>query len=121
MRPVNDNITGLADAIDALREELVDAMARGERARVRFRIKPVELTVQAVVTKGGDGRIGWGVLGIGGKLESATTQILKLELEPIVKTETGTYTTDFSVADQSDEEQHFGPRNDTTSNPTDRP
>jgi hypothetical protein len=118
---VPDNITGLADAIDALRAELNDAMARGEGAGVRFRVKPVELTVQAVVTKGVDGRIGWSVLGIGGKLESASTQILKLELEPVVKTETGTYTTDFSVADQSDEEQHFGPRTDTTSDPADRP
>src|SRR5690349_14086010 len=107
---MTDNVTGLADAIDALRAELNEAMARGEGAGVRFHVKPVELTVQAVVTKGGDGRIGWGVLGIGGKLEKATTQILKLQLEPVVKTETGAYTTDFSVADQSDEEQHFGPR-----------
>ena len=118
---MTDNITGLAEAIDALRAELNEAMARGEGAGVRFRIKPVELTVQAVVTKGGDGRIGWSVLGIGGKLESASTQILKLELEPVVKTEAGTYTTDFSVADQSGEEQRFGPRKDTASNPAGRP
>jgi Trypsin-co-occurring domain 2 len=117
---LEDNVTGLADAIDALRAELDEAMVRGEGAGVRFRVKPVELTVQAVVTKGGDGKIGWGVLGIGGKVESATTQILKLQLEPVVKTETGTYTADFSVADQTDEEQLFGTRKDTT-DPTDGP
>ena len=121
VRPMSDNVTGLADAIDALRTELSDAMARGEGAGIRFRVKPVELTVQAVVTKGGDGRIGWGVLGIGGKLEKATTQTLKLQLEPVVKDETGTYTTDFSVANQSDEEQHFGPTSNTTSDPAGRP
>lgn len=121
VRTMSDNVTGLADAIDALRAELTDAMARSEGAEVRFRVKPVELTVQAVVTKGGDGKIGWGMLGIGGKLEKATTQILKLQLEPVVKDEAGTYTTDFSVADQSDEEQHFGPQDGTTPNPAGRP
>ena len=118
---VDDHVTGLADAIDALRAELGDAMVRGEGAGVRFRVKPVELTVQAVVTKGGDGKIGWGVLAIGGKLESATTQTLKLELEPVVKTETGTYTTEFAVADQTEEEQRFGPGEDTAGGRTNRP
>ena len=120
---VDDHVTGLADAIDALRYELGDAMVRGEGAEVRFRVKPVELTVQAVVTKGGDGKIGWGVLAIGGKLESATTQTLKLELEPVVKTETGAYTTDFAVADQTEEEQRFGRGSgeDTADGRTNRP
>jgi hypothetical protein len=62
------------------------------------------------VTKGGDGRIGWGVLGLGGKLESARTHTLKLQLEPLLKQPDGTYTTDFSVADQGGQEQHFGRR-----------
>lgn len=118
---VDDHVTGLADAIDALRDELGDAMVRGEGAGVRFRVKPVELTVQAVVTKGGDGKIGWGVVAIGGKLESATTQTLKLQLEPVVKTETGTYTTDFAVADQTEEEQRFGPGEGTGDGHSNRP
>jgi NTP-dependent ternary system trypsin peptidase co-occuring protein len=119
--PIDDCVTGLADAIDALRDELGDAMVRGEGAGVRFRVKPVELTVQAVVTKGGDGKIGWGVVAIGGKLELATTQTLKLQLEPVVKTESGGYTTDFAVADQVEGEQYFGPRKGVPGDSIDRP
>jgi len=57
--------------------------------------------VEAVITKGVDGNIGWGVLGIGAKLESATTQVLKLQLEPLYKSKTGDYTTDFTVASRT--------------------
>jgi hypothetical protein len=104
---MNEPVAGLADAIDALRAELAEALRRSVGDSIRFRLRPIELTIQAVVTRGGDGRVGWGVLGLGAKLESASTQLLKLELEPILETPTGSIT-DFVVTDQGDEEPNFG-------------
>jgi hypothetical protein len=106
--PLEDNVTGLADAIDALRLELAAAITRGEGADVKFLVDPVELTVQAVVTKGVDGRIGWGVIGIGGKREAATTQILRLQLKPLFKTKDGRYVEDFAVSGQRSSRPQFG-------------
>lgn len=103
-----DEVWGLADAIAALRRELADAMVAGEQDGLKFKPRPVELTIQAVVTKGGDGRIGWGVLSAGGKLESAKTHLLKLQLEPVLRTESGDYTADFTVTDVAEEGVHFG-------------
>lgn len=103
-----DEMWGLADAIAALRRELADAMVAGEQDGLKFKPKPIELTIQAVVTKGGDGRIGWGILGVGGKLESAETHVLKIQLEPVLRTELDGYTTDFTVTDVAEEKVRFG-------------
>ena len=43
-------VVGLANAIEALRTELMDALAQGQSRGMRFQLEPVELTVQAVVT-----------------------------------------------------------------------
>ncbi|WP_132126055.1 trypco2 family protein [Actinocrispum wychmicini] len=80
---MDDAVAGLADAIDALRLELYEAYARGDGQGIGFRVNPIELTLQVVVTKIGGGKIGWGVLQAGARLESATTQTLKLQLQPI--------------------------------------
>jgi hypothetical protein len=78
----------LADAIEALRDALVRAWWDGQRSRVRFRVEPVELTVQVGVTKIGKGAAGvkWHVLALGGERsrERETTQTLKLRLAPIL-------------------------------------
>jgi len=100
-------VTGIADAIDALRAELGEALIRAAGEGVRFRLRPVELTLQAVVTRGGDGRVGWGVLGIGAKAESAATQILRLELEPLVEAPDGSRS-ELVVSDQDDGVPNFG-------------
>jgi hypothetical protein len=100
-------VTGIADAIDALRAELGEALVRAAGEGVRFRVKPVELTLQAVVIRGADGRIGWGVLGIGAKAESAVTQVLRLELEPMID-RPGHTGSDLIVSDQGDGVPSFG-------------
>jgi hypothetical protein len=110
MVALDENITGLAVAIEALREELAAAIAHGEGSEVKFRISPVELTVQVAVTKGVDGKIGWGVLGIGGTVQAATTHVLKLQLEPLLKTTAGDYSKDFTVASETETRPKFGPR-----------
>jgi hypothetical protein len=66
-------IIGLADAIEALRAALTEAIDQGRAASMQFRVEPIELTLQAVVTKDASGKIGWGALGVGGGYESART------------------------------------------------
>ena len=78
-------ILGLAEAIEALRSELSAAMDAGARQPMRFVVEPVELTVQAAVSKDANGKIGWSVLGLGSSVGSATTQTLKLTLTPMWK------------------------------------
>jgi hypothetical protein len=78
--------------------ELMRAVSRGGDQPMRFALEPVELTVQAVVTKDIDGRIGWSVLGVGGQYETARTQAVTLRLSPLWRGEDGTLTSDFTVA-----------------------
>ena len=105
-----DTTVGLADAIAALRKELLTAMDEGKDAPMRFRLTPVELSLQVAVTKEAEGKIGWHVLGLGGSYSSATTQTLVLRLEPVWRQEDGSYSSDFTIADQGAESPHFGPR-----------
>lgn len=99
---------GLAEAITALREELLLAIDAGEGTPMRFRLAPVELSLQVAVTKEGSGKIGWHVLGLGASYESATTQTLKLRLEPAWRQADGTFDGDFLVTDQQDRAPTFG-------------
>lgn len=105
-----DATVGLADAIAALRKELLVAVDEGKDAPMQFRLTPVELSLQVAVTKEADGKIGWHVLGLGGSYVSATTQTLMLRLEPVWRKEDGSYSSDFTIADQGRESPHFGPR-----------
>jgi hypothetical protein len=83
----------LADAIEALRDALVRAWWDGQRSQVRFRVEPVDLTVQVGVTRSGKGTAGvkWHVLALGGERsrETATTQTLRLRLAPVLFDEQG--------------------------------
>ena len=78
----------LSEAIEALRTALSAAWSAGQGHRVRFKLEPVELTVQAGVTRTGKGAAGirWHVLSLGGERsrEAATTQTLKLRLTPVL-------------------------------------
>jgi hypothetical protein len=85
---IQPNSVELSDAIEALREALVRAWWDGQKSQVRFRVEPVELTVQVGVIQSGKGAAGikWHVLALGGERsrESATTQTLKLRLAPVL-------------------------------------
>jgi hypothetical protein len=95
---VDSALVGLADAIEALRDGLTEAVTRGTDKPMRFALEPIELTLQAVVTKDVNGRIGWSVLGVGGKYEAARTQTVTLKLSPWWKKTDGTLTPDFAIA-----------------------
>jgi Trypsin-co-occurring domain 2 len=99
---------GLADAIEALRDELIDAMSRGADKPMRFSLAPIELTVQVVVTKDAHGKIGWQVLEFGGSVEKARTQMLTVKLSPLWKKGDGTLTADFAVASVGPSGDTFG-------------
>jgi hypothetical protein len=79
---------GLAEAIEALRTELTQAMASAPLEGVRFRPGPVELTVEAALTKnfGGKAGIKWWLIEAGGEASrgSVVTQTLKITLQPVL-------------------------------------
>jgi hypothetical protein len=110
-----EDIVGLADAIEALRAELTEAIDRGKEERMQFRVEPIELTLQAVVTKDANGKIGWGALGVGGSYQSASTQTLTLKLRPLWRMQDGGFVEDFTIADEAAVPQHFGPSSGPTS------
>jgi Trypsin-co-occurring domain 2 len=95
---VADVLVGLADAIEALRDELMVAIMRSKDKPMRFALEPIELAVQAVVTKDANGKIGWNILGVGGKYETARTQTVTLKLSPLWQKTDGTLTSDFAIA-----------------------
>jgi hypothetical protein len=78
----------LSEALEALRTALSRAWWDGRARRVRFRLEPVELTVQAGVTRTGQGAasIRWHILSLGGERskETVRTQIIKLRLTPVL-------------------------------------
>ena len=84
----NGGWVALPDAIESLRADLAAAWWDGRQHRVRFRVDPVELTVQVGITKTGKGAAGikWQILTLGGERskEVATTQTLKLRLTPVL-------------------------------------
>jgi hypothetical protein len=49
---------GLPGAIESLRRDLTAAWWDGRNSRVKFRVEPVELTVQVGVTRTGKGSAG---------------------------------------------------------------
>ena len=85
-------LPSLADTIAAVRRELSSAQEAGHGQPVQFRTGPVELEFEVAVTRSGGGQAGvqlW-VLTLGGKgeLGHATTQRIKVTLQP-VNPETG--------------------------------
>jgi hypothetical protein len=93
-------LPSLADTIAAVRRELDLAQTAGQGQPFRFRTGPVELEFEVAVTRTGAGQAGvqlW-VLTLGGRgeLGHATTQRIKVTLQP-VNPETGE---DAQIADR---------------------
>lgn len=101
-------VVGLADAIEALRGELLAAAEAGQDQVMRFSIEPVELTVQVGVTKDANGKIGWAIVEAGGRYEQVSTQTLTLRLTPLWLLEDDSWTTDFTIASPSFKGDHIG-------------
>lgn len=107
---------GLAEAIRLLRQELQEAVEFGRAERLRFKLSPIELTLQVAVTKDANGKVGWRIIELGGSVESERTQTLKLTLEPGWLQPDGSYleTGQWTVASQSSrqESSSFGPEDE---------
>ena len=77
---------GLADAVSALRSELVAAMAEGEGQRLGFELDAVEMEFLFEVSKEGAGEAGikFYVISLGAKggVSSGSTHRVKLTLTP---------------------------------------
>jgi len=99
----------LSTAIEALREALTEAIEMGRPKRMRFKLAPVELTVQAVVTGEAGANIGWSILGADASYSTATTQTLKLQLTPYWIGDDGTWTEDALISTQASTEDSDGP------------
>jgi hypothetical protein len=99
---MGDPWVGLAEAVAGLRAELTAAIdegaALGDRG-VQFGLGPIELTVQAVLSRQANGKVGWKVLEVGGSAQSASTQTLKLVLEPVWKKADGTVLDKVRISD----------------------
>jgi hypothetical protein len=100
---------GVAEAIEALRQELYEAVWRGWTAPMRFALSPVELTLEVEAQRGADGKIGWQVLSVGGKAQSTRTQTLKLTLTPVWRKEDGELVPDFTIGGKAPDSDIFGP------------
>lgn len=101
---------GLAEAIAALRDELHAAMAKMPQTGLLFRLAPIELTLEVVVTKVANGKIGWRVVEAGGTYEKGRTQTLSLTLEPAYRDASGRLLENTYVSDAGRVGQHIGPR-----------
>jgi len=77
---------------------------------MRFHLGSVEVSLQVAVIKEAGGKIGWQVVGLGGSYSSAATQTISLRLEPVWRQSDGSFTGDFTIATQSTQSPHFGPR-----------
>ena len=81
------NLPSLADTIAAVRRELSAAQQAGEGQAIQFRAGPVELEFEVAVTRTGGGQAGVKVwvltLGAKGELEHASTQRIKVTLQPV--------------------------------------
>jgi hypothetical protein len=102
-------LPSLADTIAAVRRELVTAQESGRKEMIQFRTGPVELEFEVAVTRTGGGQAGvqlWVVtLGGKGELGHATTQRIKVTLQP-VNPETGQ---DAQIADARPASEPAGP------------
>jgi hypothetical protein len=84
---------GLAEAIEALRAELVEAMSKAPKVGLRFKPGPVQVTLQVSVTKNAGGKAGikWWLVEAGADASrgSASTQTVTVSLQPVYLDEHG--------------------------------
>lgn len=77
---------GLAQAVDALRNELTEAREAGQGEGLLFEVGPVDVEFSAVVTSGADGKAGIAIgvltLGGGGSVSHEQTHRVKVTLTP---------------------------------------
>ncbi len=83
---MNTPKTSISDAIDALRKDLAEAVARGDGQGLRFKVEGVDVELTVACEVSGNNKASFHVLGIGaelgGKLGTTLTHKVKLSLKP---------------------------------------
>lgn len=78
---------GLADAIEAIRAELIAAQAAGVGSPIRFAAEPIEVELGVEIRTGGKAdaglRIGVVSIGASGERSSTSSHRLKVRLAPV--------------------------------------
>lgn len=96
----------LADALAALRQQLIEAQQEGKNSDVRFLVDNIELEFQAGLTSeiGGEGSVGWWVYTAkaGAKAAQQTLQKIKLTMKMIGKADPYVGDQDRPLPEQSD-------------------
>lgn len=79
-------LAGIADAIDTLRQELAEAINRGDSEALRFKVNGIELELSVACEISAGGKASFKVLGIGAELNAGgkevSTHKVKLSLMP---------------------------------------
>jgi Trypsin-co-occurring domain 2 len=101
-------IVNLSDAIDGLRQEFTDAIAKAGNSPMLFEVGSVDLTVEAAVSTDANGKIGWHIFGVGASHERSNTQTLTLKLTPMWRKPDGSYDRNFAISSQDRRAQTFG-------------
>ena len=100
---MDDDRIPLAQAIQGLREELLEAMRAGSQAEIRFGVSGVEMEFEVEASRAAEAEGGvkfWVVnAGAKGTTSSATTQRLKLSLVPVTAAGGDVQVTSFVTGD----------------------
>jgi len=82
-----DGRLGLAEVIESLRAELDEAATKGAGKRIQFNVGAVDLEFQVEVSRegGASAKVRFWVVeaGVDGSVSSASTQTVKIHLEPV--------------------------------------
>ena len=73
---------GLVEAIQALRQELSDAIQAGGSETLRFKVGEIELGFQVVVERLAKGGVKFWVVELGGEASKAMTHTVRVPLTP---------------------------------------
>jgi hypothetical protein len=91
LRVVGVPEVGLAEALEALRDELQTAWEKAQGQRVRFRTSEVTVTVETVarLEKNAEGKIRWWLVEAGGGVSSGSERTQTMTLTPLLYDESG--------------------------------
>jgi Trypsin-co-occurring domain 2 len=82
----NEAWVGLAEAVRAIRDELILAQVQAPHQGVRFELGPIEMEFAVTLSRGADGKagvqIGVVTLGVGGSVSSESVHRVKFVLNP---------------------------------------
>jgi|SRR5271157_3526214 len=73
---------GLAEAIQAVRQELADAIQRSGSETLRFEVGEIELGFEVVVERLGKGGVKFWVVELGGEVSQTETHTIRFPMRP---------------------------------------